>query len=81
MNKGNLLVLLEACLKGRWRPIRITSKFLSFRGALYALPIFARQQGVDLDGVRARALRTDEQLRAAKYAVAAFNTGDPGNYV
>ena len=80
MNNDNLSVLLEACLKGQWRPIRITSKFSSLRAALNALPIFARQQDVDLDSVRARALRTGEQVTAAEYAVSAFNTGDPGNY-
>jgi len=78
---NNLLMLLEACLRGRWCPIRITSKFLSPRAALCALPVFALQQGVDLASVRVRVLRTDEQMTAAKYAVAAFNTGDPGNHV
>jgi len=81
VNNVEASVLLEACLKGQWRPIRITSKFSSLRAALNALPIFARQQGVNLDNVRARALRTDEQLTAAEYAVATFNAGDPGNYV
>lgn len=67
-------MLLEARHSGEWHPVRIAREFPSSHAALDSLPMFARQQKVVLEDVRVRALRTEEQLTAAEYAVRAYNT-------
>ncbi len=66
-------ILLEARLEGRWCPVRIAHEFLGARMALDSLPVFARQQKVNQDDVRMSALRTEEQLTVAEYAVIAYH--------
>lgn len=65
-----LPVLLEAKLDDCWCPIRIT-KVPNVRAALNSLPMFARQQNVSCDRVRARALRSEDELLVAENAVIA----------
>jgi len=59
---------------GEWLPVRVVRGFLSARTALVALPMFARQQKVDLVDVRVKALRTEERVTAAERAVLVYNT-------
>jgi len=75
MNTIIVPMLLEACIDGTWRPIRISYKFSSVRSALDSLPTFTRQQKIDLEDVRVKALRTEKQVIAAEQAVSTYNTG------
>lgn len=69
-----LSVLLEAKSDDCWCPIRIV-KVSNFRAALNSLPVFACQQSVSCDRVRARALRSADELLAAENAVIAHCRG------
>lgn len=63
-------VLLESRTCGKWYPIRIVRQTTS-RRAIDSLPLFARQQKVMLDDVRARALRSEGELLVAENAIIA----------
>lgn len=63
-------VLLEARFHGDWCAIRIVRQ-TTVRRALDSLPMFAKQQKVSLDDVRARALRSNGELLAAENAIIA----------
>jgi len=63
-------VLLEARFHGDWCAIRIVRQ-TTVRRALDSLPMFAKQQKVSLDDVRAWALRSNGELLAAENAIIA----------
>jgi len=63
-------VLLEARFQGDWCAIRIVRQ-TTVRRALDSLPMFAKQQKVMLDDVRARALRSNGEVLAAENAIIA----------
>lgn len=70
-------VLLEVKRGDSWEPVRIARKFPNARAAIDSLPMFARQQHVELDSVRAVALRTEERLQSAENAIIERHRDDP----
>lgn len=70
---SNVMVLFEVSIGDRWCPVRIARQFPSIHAALDSLPVFAKQQRVELDRVRARALRTPSALCAAENAVIEYH--------
>ena len=75
MNTIIIPMLLEARIDGAWCSFQIVYVFSSVRSALDWLPTFTRQQKIDLEDVRVKALRTEEQVTAAEQAVSTYNTG------
>lgn len=74
-------VLLEVRIGERWCPVRIVYDYPNIRAALDSLPMFARQQKVDVDDVRLKALRTESQLLDAENAIITYHheqADDPG---
>lgn len=70
-------VLLEVKHGDTWEPVRIAREFPSVRAALDSLPMFARQQHVEMDVVRLFALRTEALLRNAEEALIERHRDDP----
>lgn len=62
-------VLLEVQQDGKWIPIRIADGYPDMRAAINALPMFARQQKVTVDDVRAKRLKTHSDVQLAKEAI------------
>lgn len=62
-------MLLEVRRDGSWTPVRIADKYASMRAAINALPVFARQQKVTIEDVRAKRLRTHSDLQLAREAI------------
>lgn len=68
-------VLLEVRRGDSWVPIRVACGYPDMRAAINALPVFARQQKVSADDVRAKRLKTHSELQLAKDAI--LRTGQP----
>lgn len=62
-------VLLEVWRGDSWVSVCIACGYLDMRAVINALPVFAWQQKVTPDDVRAKRLKTHSDLRLAKDAI------------
>ncbi len=66
-------VLLEVRQSGAWNPVRIACSFLTIWAAINALPVFAKQQRVEIDDVRVKHLRSWSEVFMARKAIDRVN--------
>lgn len=70
---SRLRVLLEVHRGDTWIPIRIACDFPTVRAAINALPVFAKQQKVEIDDTRVKHLRSWSEVFVAQKAIDRVN--------